>query len=185
MHVTIEDKHHVVKQLYPRIGGGFTTKRALSYRKTIGGVKMLLARIWAKKRELVLREVDSPYPFIILDDDTKMPRAKLAKRINKLGRRRKRLIWMGEGWRTRARQQALYNQFVRRNFAPPVVAVPSTSNHETGWAADISVFVYGPKNDYTNVGYDDHCRRIMHATNLCLPVPGERWHTQLGNDWRN
>lgn len=185
MRVTVEDKNHNVKQLYPRIGGGFTTHRVFAVKSTINDERKKEVKQWAEKRDMTFRIVHKEYPFIILDDDTKMVQPKLAKKIDKLGRRRKRYIWMGEGWRTRARQEELWRQYVNRGYAPPTVARPGTSNHETGWAADISVFKQGLDHEYTNVGYDDHCRRIMHALNLCLCVPGEMWHAQIGDDWRN
>jgi hypothetical protein len=184
MRVTVEDKHHNVKQLY-RTAGGFTTHRLLALKTTIGDDKIGDAKKWAKKRGWDIRITKSDYPFIILDDDTKMVQPKLAKKIDKMGRRRKRYIWMGEGWRTRARQEELWREYVNRGYSPPTVARPGTSNHETGWAADISVFLRGLDHEYTNVGYDDQCRRIMHGLNLCLCVPGEMWHAQIGDDWRN
>lgn len=187
MRILVEKKNNNVVQLYRRkIGDGFTTLKSFGKDETFGPDAVIAAKKWAKKKgykaRLFKNGVD--YPFIIMDNDTKMVKPDLAKKINELGRRRKRYVWMGEGWRTNAQQWAFWNAYVARGKRPPTVAYPGTSNHESGNAADISVFLTGPQNSYTNVGNDGRTRSIMRALNLCLPVPGEAWHTQIGNDWR-
>lgn len=183
-HVTVEKRNHHVVRLYKSRRRGFTTRRTLAAKDTMSAEQFENARKFAKKKGWRIRGTKNPYPFIILDSDTKMVRAPLAKKINQMGRWHRRYIWMGEGWRTHARQQELWRQYVARGYAPPLVAYPGTSNHETGWAADISIFLHGPSQGYTNVGYVSRCRRIMRRLNLCLPVPGEKWHTQIGNNWQ-
>lgn len=185
MRLTVEDIGHNVRPLYRRVGGGFTrNKIAALGKETVNPDRYNEARKWAKERNLSIRKTESKYPFIIVDDDTQMVRADLAKKINKLGRKMKRYVWMGEGWRTRARQQQLWNEYVNRNYAPPTVARPGTSNHESGNAADISLFMNGLNSSYTNVGHVTKARSLMRKMGLGLPVPQEYWHVEITPFWR-
>ncbi len=186
MRITVEDRGHNVRQLYRRkVGKGFTTHRIAALGKTtIGPEHLDEAKKWAKEKGWELRKTESSYPFIILDDDTRMVNAPLAKKINKLGQKMERFVWMGEGLRTHARQQQFWNEYVARGYAPPTVARPGTSNHETGNAADISLFMNGTAKDYTNVGHVGKARAIMKNLGLGLPVPGEAWHTEITSVWR-
>lgn len=183
MRLTAEKKNHDVVQVYLRKLGGFTTHRRLAKRETIGKAKIEDAKKWVKKKGWTPRVSKGRYPFIILDNDTKMVKAPLAKKINTLGKQAKRYIWMGEGWRTHARQWELWNEYIARGKQPPLVAYPGTSNHEGGMAADISVFLDGPSNPYINVGNLSRTRQRMRNLGLCLPVPGEPWHAEIGNNW--
>lgn len=141
---------------------------------------------WAKKKKHGdIRVTNSPYPFIILDSDTRMVNKDLAEKINRIGKKMKKYVWMGEGRRTNAQQWAFWNAYVARGKRPPLVAYPGTSNHETGNAGDVSIFMHGRNNAYTNFGYLPRVRKLMHRMNLCLPVPGEKWHVEIGNNWRS
>ena len=37
--------------------------------------------------------------------------------------------------------------------------------------------------NYRSIGYSDRARHSMRKHNLCLPVPGEQWHCQVGSYW--
>ncbi len=93
--------------------------------------------------------------------------------------RRKDKVGVTDGYRPYRDQQRLYAQ----NMNPatgqpypghPLTAVPGTSNHGKGKAADC-------KYRGGNVG--DTMRDSLRAMGLCLPVPGESWHTEIGNVW--
>lgn len=185
MKALIERKNNSVVWVYPAKGGGFTANK-LKRKRKLKQYDISRLREWCKNKGYKLRifEDGEPYPFIILDSDTKMVNEALAKKINRLGRVMRRYIWMGEGLRTYARQKELWDQYVARNYAPPITARPGTSNHETGNAADISLFMYGTDQGYVNVGKVRRARVLMKRYGLSLPVPGEPWHTEIGSVWR-
>lgn len=79
-------------------------------------------------------------------------------------------IRITSGYRTRAQQQALYDAYEARNFAPPTVARPGTSNHERGLAADLD---RGPKAPAWELVHD-----VAAEYGLRFPVRGEPWHVE-------
>ena len=154
-----------------------------------GRVKMtkgesIKANRWAvnKKRCKETRRTTSKYPFVVLDRDTNWPKDAVSRKLNKLGGRRKRIIFINEGWRTHARQWELWRDYKYNNGN--LAAYPGTSNHEYGNAADCSFFTSGTSGWRVNVGEDSRCRTIMKKLNLCLPVPNESWHCEIGSTWK-
>lgn len=182
--VLVEFKNHDVKRLFVKKGGGYTTKRSEARKRGMGKPAWAGAQVWAQKNGYKVRATRSRYPFIIVDNDTRMVRPHLARKINRLGKRSKRYIWMGEGWRSYQRQQELYRMYL--NGTGNLAAVPGTSRHESGNAADISIFLNGPDRGYTNVGLVDSVRRRMRHLGLALTVPGEPWHCEIAGRgaWR-
>ena len=74
------------------------------------------------------------------------------------------------GWRTRHEQSELYSMFL--NGTGNLAAVPGTSRHEIGYAAD--VYVKGTAlADYPGV------RARAKRFGLHFPVGGEAWHVEL------
>lgn len=78
-------------------------------------------------------------------------------------------ISITSGTRSHAEQQRLYDAWVAGGKKGPVVAVPGTSKHETGQAADL--------------GYSTPAVRAWAAANaasfgLGFPVNGEPWHVE-------
>lgn len=185
--VVIENQNGVCRRLYIGHGGGFTTIAVAARRALFSQSDVNRARNWAQNQraKYKVHSVKHKYPFIILDSDTRMVNASLAKRINAIGRKTKRMIWMGEGLRTYARQKELWDAYVARGYAPPLTARPGTSNHETGNAADVSIFIAGTDHGYVNFGNSDRVRRLMRKNGLCLPVYGEAWHVEIGDNWRS
>jgi hypothetical protein len=95
-------------------------------------------------------------------------------------------IYVASGKRTRREQEILYALY--RSGKGPLAARPGTSNHEPrppdmqGEAADCHlVYRNGVR---VNIGSDDRARQLMRKRGLCLPVPGETWHVEIGNRWR-
>lgn len=184
--VVIENANGVCKRLYIRRGGGFTKNPLLARRAMFTQADVNRARNWAyhERKRSKIHSVNHKYPFIILDTDTKMVKPELASKINSIGRKTKRMVWMGEGWRSRQRQTELWNAYVARGYAPPLTARPGTSNHESGNAADVSLFLAGTDHGYVNFGNSERVRRLMKKTGLCLPVTGEPWHVEIGTTFR-
>lgn len=73
------------------------------------------------------------------------------------------------GWRTRHEQTVLYDRFIAGTGN--LAAVPGTSNHEAGWAADAYV---------DGVALADVAGAATRARKLGLafPVAGEAWHVE-------
>lgn len=137
-----------------------------------------LAIPWAKTHGYRLtRKVVNPYPWLVLDTDTAWPDADVCRALNAVGARLKRKLYIREGLRTRAQQQALYDAGVRRYGYPAVlnyVAKPGTSLHETGRAADVGVGAFsGP-----NLGDYPGARTACAAVGLRFPMSWEPWHVQ-------
>jgi hypothetical protein len=152
-------------------------------RREVHAVRKAMQR---RKRQYAVFVTRSRYPFLVLDSDTKMVRAPLAHRLNELARRTQRYMWIGEGWRTHARQWELWRQYEARGFAPPTVAYPGTSNHEGGNAADASFLLSGRGGSYVNLGNYQRSVTVrrMKDLGLALVVGGEPWHVEIGTAWR-
>lgn len=153
---------------------------------------------WGAKNGLAVFATKSKYPFLVLDSDTAWGNPELSRRLNTLGRRRQRYLWVGEYKRTSRRQWELRQAYLNGtgNLAAQcctryvgkhswsACGKNSQSNHATGDAADASYLHSGRSGSYTNLGNDLKCRSIMKDIGLCLPVPGEAWHAQIGSTWR-
>jgi hypothetical protein len=77
-------------------------------------------------------------------------------------------ISFNSGFRTRAEQEAAYADY---QAGGALAAVPGTSNHEFGRAADVNL--------------TDKQRELLSQFGLGLPVPGEDWHVELVGDAAN
>ena len=56
------------------------------------------------------------------------------------------------------------------------------SNHARGRAIDCGTVRGG---QYSSIGYSTAARASMRKHGLCLPVPGEKWHVEIGTTWRS
>ncbi len=169
------------RRVYVRKGArfGFTFRKALSKRGVFTGPETVRIREWAKSKGHAYRITRlNPYPMLRLDTDTAWPNHDLARLLNELALRLALVLFIREGLRTRAQQQAFWDAFVARGYRPPLVARPGTSNHETGDAADVGDL------RGRNIGSIPRARSLMRAYGLCLPVPGEAWHVEKGSTWR-
>jgi hypothetical protein len=88
-------------------------------------------------------------------------------------------IFIREGNRTREEQQHFWDLFQAGKGAR--AARPGTSNHEFGRAADCAV---GADRNGPNIGDFRGAREAMRRRGLCLPVGGETWHVEIGNNWK-
>lgn len=82
------------------------------------------------------------------------------------------------GLRTRAEQQALYQAYL--NGTGNLAAVPGTSRHETGNAADANVVLYG----LTSVCAFPGSVAALRANGLAATVYSEPWHIEAGGSHR-
>lgn len=165
-----------VRQVYAAPGGGYTRNPATDGRKALLNRAQSLAAIdWAGSNDAAGWATTSPYPFLVLDSDTRMVRPSFARKLNDIGADLRRYMWIGEGWRTYARQAELYRQYLNGTLGA-IAARPGTSNHESGWAADISVLHSGRGGSYTNLrNYPGGPKAA--ADHGCFDaVPSEAWH---------
>jgi hypothetical protein len=171
------------RRLYPR-GARFTWHRRRADARLLTAAQVRAARAFHRDHGFdahgQIRVVVVPlYPFLHVDADTRPCKPPVMRALNAVGRRLKRHLRIREGWRTRDQQQAFWEAFEDRGYRPPLVARPGTSNHETGDAADVGVLPSGE-----NLGSYGGARQAMRAEGLCLPVPGEPWHVEIGTTWR-
>lgn len=102
----------------------------------------------------------------------------LVRRLNAVGRELGRKVYVRDGLRTYAEQVQLYEAYMAGKG--PLAAFPGTSNHGRGTAADCQLDARtGP-----NIGNLQAARRAMKRHGLCLPVPGETWHVEVGETWK-
>lgn len=174
------------RRVYLARGGGYTLRFSQRRAGTFSGPEAVRARAWARSKGHAFRASRlNPYPFLVLDSDTRPVVAAMMAKLNALGRGLRRVLRIREGTRTRKQQQAFWDAFVARGYRPPLVAKPGTSNHEArngeklGRAADVGALKTGQ-----NVGAIRGARALMRKLGLCLPVPGEDWHVEEGSRWR-
>lgn len=118
------------------------------------------------------------YPDLVVDSDTRLPRAELSRALQRVATRLRVRLFIREGWRTRARQQELWDAYVARGYAPPIVARPGTSRHESGNAADVGVIVPGDADGISLRDYPGAVRAAA-AEGIRFTVPSEPWHAEL------
>ena len=82
------------------------------------------------------------------------------------------------GLRTRAEQERLYAAYL--NGTGNLAAVPGTSRHETGNAADCGVVLYG----YTSLCEFPGAVAALRANRLAATVYSEPWHIEAGGSHR-
>lgn len=88
-------------------------------------------------------------------------------------------LYIAEGKRSIADQWKYWNAF--KAGKGPLAAYPGTSNHTWGNAADVRKDAGRWSG---NLGDIPGARDAMKKWGLCLPVPGETWHAEIGNSWR-
>lgn len=98
-------------------------------------------------------------------------RAALARAARRSGQ-----VWhVNSFYRSIAEQTQLHDAYLAGRG--PLAALPGHSNHNFAKAMDVSDKFGRP------VGQTVGCRDALKREGLCLPVPGERWHVELGTYW--
>jgi hypothetical protein len=139
-----------------------------------------IAKPWARKNRYGLQRYPiNPYPWLVLADHTQWPTPALCVALNELGRQLKRKLYLREGLRSREQQLAYWNAALKRYGNPyeagKWVAVPYTSNHGKGRAADVGVGAfYG-----TNIGDYPGARDRAARLGLFWPMSWEPWHVEV------
>lgn len=151
---------------------------------------------WAKSRGLAASLREGDYPFVQLADGVEPPNPGLMRRLDRLGRRRRRMVRVVSGRRTAWQAWELRMRFLRGagNLAArcctrhwgvhgwPDCGRNPLSNHASGDAADCGLLM---QDGYVSMGdTGSRTRWRMRRLRLCLPVPGEAWHVEYGSAWR-
>lgn len=166
VYVKSGDKWGINKRLGPQSG----------YSKYLTWAQRKHVVTWAKRRGWDVR-VGKPVKlkkYQWLDGDVDC-QPELLERLNRVGQRLGAVLWIASGNRTYYEQAALYADY--RAGRGPLAARPGTSNHHGGRAAD--TWYRGQ-----NIGNSSRARVALRNEGLCLPVPGEAWHVEIGNTWR-
>lgn len=88
-------------------------------------------------------------------------------------------VFVRSGYRSNAEQAVLYRLY--QQGRGPLAAKPGRSNHNRKNAADCQLEHTDGRQ--TNIGADQRARALMRKRGLCLPVPGETWHVEIGTRW--
>lgn len=139
------------------------------------------ARTVARKNRWVLTEQYTPLHvkrYQHLDGDLDC-NADLLDRLDRVGARLSRLhgrsvtIFVRSGLRTIPEQTMLYRRYLAG--LGPLAAPPNPSApHVRGIAADCGI-------DGRDIGDVDGALGALAAEGLCLPIPGEDWHVEIGS----
>lgn len=89
-------------------------------------------------------------------------------------------LYVAEGKRSIREQWRLWTLKLAGKISWPV-AYPGRSNHTHGDAMDVRE---KKEKGTPNIGDSKRRRQLMAKYGLCLPVRGEPWHVEFGNDWR-
>jgi hypothetical protein len=137
-------------------------------------------------------------PFVELAPGVRAPNHDLMKALNFVGTHLRLKIRIISGWRGNHEQWVLYMRFLRGegNKAAPCCyqhqgyqhtwaqcGKHSLSNHADGKAADCGVIL--PNGEYVSIGNYKGARALLKKAGACLPVDGEAWHAEMGNNWGN
>ena len=98
---------------------------------------------------------------------------KLLRKIAYAAREMRQKWNVNSGVRTYAEQVVLYERYL--NGTGALAAVPGTSNHERGLAADVSVRT---RKGLVPVGKSPRRRAALAKRGLGFPVKGESWHVE-------
>lgn len=102
----------------------------------------------------------------------------LARRLGKLLDNFGGRVMIESGYRSRAQQQALYDQWIASGKTnPPSVAVPGTSKHERDPAEAADLHRTDTGLTWGEVHY------TAHGYGLRFPIAREDWHAELDPEW--
>lgn len=113
------------------------------------------------------------YSPVRLTGDTSGVAAILTSRLDALARDLGTPIEVVSGWRTNHEQSQLYQKYLAGTGN--LAAVPGTSLHEVGRAADVYV-------DGVPLAKVPGAIELARAYGMHFPVPGEAWHVELVGD---
>ncbi len=136
------------------------------------------AQKWAKKKKAKTFRILRPgeYSHLRLDPTTKWPLdKKLLRRLNAVGRKISRIIYIKSGHRTLAEQTYFWNHY--QKYGWPRAAYPNSgAPHIRGVAADCGVL--DRKGNYSSLGLNPSAKKAAETLGLRMWVGGEPWHIQ-------
>jgi hypothetical protein len=134
------------------------------------------AHKWANRQKAKTFRILRPgqYSHLRLDPSTKWPLdKKLLRRLNAVGRKINRIVYIKSGHRTLAEQTAFWNHFQKYGY--PRAAYPnSRAPHIRGVAADCGVL--DRKGNYSSLGLNPAAKKAAEALGLRAWVAQEPWH---------
>ena len=142
----------------------------------------------------------SSWSWVTLNPGRRWPKGRqgrrLIRRLNRVGRHLERKVVVVSGQRNWREQHAAFMDYLSGG----TLAAPCCSRHYrhsvndclrdcrsrhcVGAAADV-VLVSKGDSPMTDIGNVPAARRAMRRNGLCLPVPGEPWHVEIGSEWRS
>lgn len=154
-----------------------------------------LAIRWGREKGLAVYATKSRHPWVVCD--VAPPGEPVMRRLDDVGRLLGRYVKVISGDRTPYQAWQLRMRYLegRGNLAALCCHISGRhtwqqcgksprSNHARGQAADCGVVHSGRATGYTNIGAWPGARTAMRKVDLCLPVPGENWHAEVGGSWR-
>ncbi len=167
-----------VRYVYRQPHGGYSWKKGKKGRIFMDAGEVELATKWAKRQRAKTTRVLTPgqYSHLRLDPSTRWPLDKqLLRRLNRIGQRRKRIIWIKSGHRTMDEQWGFWNHYQKYGY--PKAAYPNANApHVRGVAADVGIL--DRRGQYRSLGLDARAKKIAEKLGLRAWVSGEPWHYQ-------
>lgn len=164
-----------VRYVY-RQPGGFSWRKGRKGRVFLSAKEADAAVKWARKRRAKTTRVLTPgqYSHLRLDPSTRWPLdRRLLRRLNRIGQRRHRIIWIKSGHRTMDEQWGFWNHY--QQYGYPKAAYPNANApHVRGVAADVGIL--DRRGVYRSLGLDAKARKIAEGMGLRAWVSGEPWH---------
>ncbi len=172
-------------------------------------------KAWAEKeKNLAVYMSKDKYPFIVKTDGSSWGEPDLLKRLNKLGKYRRRYIRSGLKREPKHKgssgancgncqhcfRMLYYNgtgnlaaecssKYAGRSHSHAQCDAACRSHHCVGWAGDCSTYNSGRSGGYTNLGNDSKTREKMKKSDvkLVLNVGSEPWHcvpAHIDSNWK-
>lgn len=136
------------------------------------------ARAWARKKKAKTFRVlkQGEWSHLRLDPTTRWPTDKqLLRRLNAVGKKMNRIIYIKSGHRTLAEQWGFWNHF--QKYGWPTAAYPNgNAPHIRGVAADCGIIERN--GQYRSLGLNSRAKKAAESLGLRAWVGGEPWHWQ-------
>jgi hypothetical protein len=145
----------------------------LRKRRGVNNVRMRLVRMGSSKNSVEQAVIAK---WLVGDLDATHD---LMFRLATVARNLGHTLYVAEGKRSIADQWKYWYAYQRGQG--PLAAFPGKSNHTWGKACDVRKY---PPRGTASIGDIVGARDAMKRHGLCLPVPGEKWHVEVGTTWR-
>lgn len=167
-----------VRIIYRLNGGGYSWNPKKGSRAVLTAHQVTEAKKWAKRHAAkTVRTVPlDGWTHLRLDPSTRWPTDQaLLRRLNRVGRRLNRIVYIKSGHRNLSEQWGFWNHYQR--YGSPVAAYPNANApHIRGVAADCGII--DRRGNYSSLGLNPKARRLAERFGLAAWVGGEPWHIQ-------